>query len=159
MSIKKVREYFKTFGLEERILEFPLSSATVQLAALALQVDEARIAKTLSFKTDDCCNLIVTAGDTKIDNAKYKHLFKTKAKMLTAEEALTFTGHMIGGICPFAIENSFVNVYLDKSLQRFDSVFPTCGSSNSAIELTLSELEKYSQSLAWIDVSKPIIEN
>lgn len=159
MSIKKVREYFKTYGLEERILEFPLSSATVQLAALALQVDEARIAKTLSFKTDECCNLIVTAGDTKIDNAKYKKQFKTKAKMLTAEEALTFTGHMIGGVCPFGIENSLVNVYLDKSLQRFESVFPACGSSNSAIELTLTELEKYSQFLAWIDVSKPISEN
>lgn len=153
MSLQKVKDYFAKFQMDKKIRELPMSTATVELAALALKVEPGRIAKTLSFKTHEHCNLIVTAGDTKIDNAKYKAFFREKATMLTPEEALTFTGHGIGGVCPFGIENDMVRVYLDKSLQRFETVFPACGSSNSAIELTLSELEKYSHSKEWVDLS------
>ena len=153
MSIEKVRDYFRPLGREGDILEFPVSSATVELAAQAVGVIPARIAKTLSFLVEDGCVLIVAAGDAKIDNGKYKALFHTKAKMLTQEQVSAFTGHAVGGVCPFALLPQ-VKVYLDESLKRFTTVFPACGSSNSAIELTIPELEKYSNSLAWIDVCK-----
>lgn len=153
MSIESVKSYFKSFQMEDRVLEFPVSSATVELAAAALQCQPARIAKTLSFLVDDRVVLIVAAGDGKIDNAKYKAFFHKKAKMLSPQEALEKTGHPVGGICPFAVPED-VEVYLDRSLQRFDTVYPACGSPNSAIELTLPELEKYSCSRGWIDVCK-----
>ena len=155
MAIEKVRKYFEKYGIEDRILEFDVSSATVELAAKAVGVEGARICKTLSFKDgDDGCILIQTAGDTKIDNRKFKDTFGQKAKMLTAEEVVEFTGHAIGGVCAFAIENPKVRVYCDESLKRFETVFPACGSSNSAIEFTCDELYKYSQALEWIDVCK-----
>ena len=135
-------------------MEFSASSATVELAAKALNVAPARIAKTLSFKVNDGCVLVVTAGDAKIDNAKYKAFFGAKAKMLTPEEALAFTGHAVGGICPFGIENEKVICYTDKSLQRFATVFPAAGSNNSAIELTCEELFTYANSKAWVDICK-----
>ena len=153
MSIEKVKAYFKTYGMEERIQEFEVSSATVALAAQALGCDEARIAKTLSFHVGDKVVLIVAAGDAKIDNPKYKAQFNTKAKMLAYEEAESFIGHAVGGVCPFAV-NDGVEVYLDESLKRFDTVFPACGRANSAIELSIDELEKYSDCIAWIDVCK-----
>ena len=155
MAIEKVRKYFEKYGIEDRILEFDVSSATVELAAKAVGVEGARICKTLSFKDgDDGCILIQTAGDTKIDNRKFKDTFGQKAKMLTAEEVVEFTGPAIGGVCAFAIENPKVRVYCDESLKRFETVFPACGSSNSAIEFTCDELYKYSQALEWIDVCK-----
>ncbi|MCK1918305.1 YbaK/EbsC family protein [Clostridioides difficile] len=153
MSISNVREYFKQFAKEDSILEFEQSSATVELAAEAAGVIPARIAKTLSFKIGDDAILIVTAGDAKIDNKKYKAEFNCKAKMLTPEEVLEFTGHAIGGVCPFGLKNS-IKVYLDDSMKRFDTVFPACGSSNSAIELTCEEMEKFSKSEKWVDVCK-----
>ncbi len=153
MAIAKVREYFKSFNIEERILEFNVSSATVELAAEALNCEPCRIAKSLSFNVNDEAIIVVTAGDAKIDNPKYKAFFQKKAKMLTANEVLDKIGHAVGGVCPFGI-NEGVKVYLDKSLQRFKTVFPACGSSNSAIELTIPELEKYSNYLMWIDVCK-----
>lgn len=156
MSIEKVKEYLKKYNKDKDILEFNVSSATVDLAASALNVAPARIAKTLSFKSNTGCILIVAAGDTKIDNKKFKSLFKLKAKMLTPEEVMEYTGHKIGGVCPFAIENSTVSVYTDISLKRFNTIFPACGSSNSAIELSCEELFKYSNSLGWIDVCKYI---
>lgn len=155
MAIEKVREYFKQFGIEDRILEFDVSSATVDLAAKAVGVEGARICKTLSFKDgEDGCILVQTAGDTKIDNRKFKDTFAQKAKMLTAEEVVEFTGHAIGGVCAFAIENLKVRIYCDESLKRFETVFPACGSSNSAIGLTCDELYKYSNAIGWIDVCK-----
>ncbi|MFR4251647.1 MAG: YbaK/EbsC family protein [Christensenellales bacterium] len=154
MSLEKVKEYFAPLGRTEDIMEFSASSATVELAAKALNVAPARIAKTLSFKVNDGCVLVVTAGDAKIDNAKYKAIFGVKAKMLTPEEALAFTGHAVGGICPFGIENEKVICYTDKSLQRFATVFPAAGSNNSAIELTCEELFSYANSKAWVDVCK-----
>ena len=153
MAIDKVKEYFKQFGLENKILEFDVSSATVELAAKALNCEPCRIAKTLSFKIENDAILIVCAGDAKIDNAKYKTRFKTKAKMLTPDEVNEFIGHKIGGVCPFAINND-VKIYLDDSLKRFETVFPACGSSNSAIELTIPELEKYSKFSEWVNVCK-----
>ena len=153
MSIEKVRNYFKEKGIADRIQEFEVSSATVALAAKALHCEESRIAKTLSFHIGEKVVLIVTAGDVKIDNAKYKAQFGTKAKMLSYDEAETLIGHAIGGVCPFAGNNG-VETYLDVSLKRFDTVFPACGSSNSAIELSLNELEKYSECKMWIDVCK-----
>lgn len=153
MAIDKVKEYFKNYGMEERVQEFDVSSATVELAAQALNCEPCRIAKTLSFIVDEKPILIVTAGDTKIDNPKYKAQFGTKAKMLGYEEVESMIGHAVGGVCPFAI-NEGVTVYLDESLKRFETVFPACGSSNSAIELTIEELEKYSLFAAWIDVCK-----
>ena len=154
MSIEKVRAYFTTLGIADRIREFDVSSATVELAALAVGVEGARIAKTLSFKIDDQPILIVAAGDAKVDNSKYKAKFHTKAKMLTHEEAHTLIGHDVGGVCPFALPEN-VKTYLDVSLKRFDTVFPAAGSSNSAIEMTCEELEKYSSNfVAWIDVAK-----
>ena len=153
MSIERVRAYFRSLGMEERITEFAVSSATVELAALAVGVEPCRIAKTLSFKVQDSPILIVTAGDVKIDNGRYKATFHAKAKMLTAEEAVTLIGHAVGGVCPFAV-NEGVTVYLDESLKRFTTVFPACGSSNSAIEMTIPELEKYSEMVGWVDVCK-----
>ena len=155
MAIDKVREYFRQFGLEDKILEFDVSSATVDLAAQAVGVEGARICKTLSFKDKDGgCILIQAAGDARIDNRKFKDKFHLKAKMLTAEEVAEFTGHAIGGVCAFAIENPNVKVYTDESLKRFDTVFPACGSSNSAIEFTCDELFRYSNAIEWVDVCK-----
>ena len=154
MSIQKVREYFKQFGIEERIREFEVSSATVDLAAIAVGVEGARIAKSLSFKVDDQPIIIVVAGDAKVDNSAYKKYFHTKAKMLTHEEAHQLIGHDVGGVCSFALPEN-VKVYLDVSMQRFETVFPAAGSSNSAIELTCGELEKYSSNFVeWVDVCK-----
>lgn len=153
MAIEKVREYFKQWGMEHRITEFKVSSATVELAAQAVGCEPKRIAKTLSFMIDERPILIVTAGDAKIDNSKYKAQFSTKAKMLAAEEVSDLVGHAVGGVCPFGI-NEGVKVYLDESLKRFDTVFPACGSSNSAIELTIDELERYSNYSSWVDVCK-----
>ncbi|MEG1632728.1 MAG: YbaK/EbsC family protein [Oscillospiraceae bacterium] len=154
MSIEKGREYFRQFGMEERVIEFEVSSATVELAAAALGVEGARIAKTLSFKTQEGgCLLILAAGDARIDNRKFKDFFGFKAKMPTAEEVLELVGHPVGGVCPFGI-NDGVDVYLDESLKRFNTVFPAVGSGKSAIELNMDELEKYSKSKAWIDVCK-----
>ena len=153
MSIEKVRQYFQPLGREQDILEFETSSATVELAAQAAGVIPARIAKTLSFLVDEGCVLIVTAGDAKIDNSKFKAMFHAKAKMLSPEQVYSFTGHAVGGVCPFAV-NEGVDVYLDESLKRFETVFPACGSSNSAIELTIPELEQFSGYKAWVDVCK-----
>lgn len=153
MAIEKVKEYFNQFGMADRVQEFTVSSATVELAAQALHCGPCRIAKTLSFMVDGHAVLIVTAGDAKIDNPKYKAQFGTKAKMLTPDEAETLIGHAVGGVCPFGI-NEGVTVYLDNSLKRFETVFPACGSSNSAIELSIEELEKYSGYATWIDVCK-----
>ena len=151
MSIEKVKAYFAQSGMQERILEFPVSSATVELAAEALHCEPCRIAKTLSFMVGEKPVLIVAAGDTKIDNPKYKAQFGTKAKMLTPEQAEILVGHAVGGVCPFAVQPG-VEVYLDASLKQFETVFPACGSSNSAIELTIPELERYSGYTAWVDV-------
>ena len=153
MAIEKVREYFRQFGMEGRVREFEVSSATVELAAAALGCEPCRIAKTLSFMTEEGPVLIVAAGDAKIDNTKYKAQFHTKAKMLTPDEAVELVGHAVGGVCPFAI-NDGVKVYLDESLRRFETVFPAAGSGSSAIELTLAELENYSNRTDWIDVCK-----
>ena len=154
MSIDNVKEYFKQFNREKDIIELEQSSATVQLAAEALGVEPGRIAKTLSFKASDGAILVVTAGDARIDNKKFKTVFNLKAKMLSQEEAIFYTGHAVGGVCPFAIERQDVKIYLDESLKRFDIVYPACGSGNSAIELTCEELVKYSNSQGWIDVCK-----
>lgn len=153
MAIEKVRAYFADLGIAQRIQEFTESSATVELAAAALHCEPCRIAKTLSFMVEGHPVLIVTAGDLKIDNHKYKQQFKTKAKMLTPDEAQQLVGHAVGGVCPFAV-NEGVTVYLDESLKRFDTVFPACGSSNSAIELTIPELERYAAPATWVDVCK-----
>ena len=152
MSFNAVKDYFKQFNMENRLLEFPVSSATVELAAIALNCEPCKIAKTLSFLTkDNKVVLIVTAGDTKVNNHKFKTFFSMKAKMVPADRAEDLIGHAVGGICPFAVKND-VEVYLDESLKRFTTVFPACGSSNSAIELNLEELYKYANAKAWIDV-------
>ena len=156
MAIDKVKEYFREMGIEERVQEFDVSSATVELAAKALGCEPCRIAKTMSFMAKEGPVLIVTAGDGRIDNRKYKDQFGTKAKMLSPEEVEHYIGHRVGGVCPFAIKDG-VAVYLDETLKRFETVFPACGSSNSAIELTIEELEKYSGYQKWIDVCKSII--
>lgn len=153
MAIERVKQFFADKGVEDRILEFATSSATVALAAQALGCEECRIAKTLSFHLGEDVILIVTAGDAKIDNAKYKAYFGAKAKMLSFEEAEPLIGHAVGGVCPFAV-NEGITIYLDVSLKRFTTVFPACGSSNSAIELSLEELEEYSGYQSWIDVCK-----
>ena len=153
MSIEIVRKYFRGYGMEDRILEFDVSSATVELAAQAVGCEPARIAKTLSFKVEDQPILIVAAGDAKIDNPKYKAKFHKKAQMLKPEEVTEFIGHAVGGVCPFGVPDS-VDVYLDESLRRFKTVFPAAGSANSAIELSMEELEKYSHAREWIDVCK-----
>ena len=153
MAIEKVRAFFRQYGLEERIQEFDVSSATVELAAQALKCEPCRIAKSLSFLVDGAAILVVAAGDARIDNAKFKAKFQTKAKMLSPADAEALIGHAVGGVCPFAV-NDGVKVYLDESLKRFATVFPACGSSNSAIELTLPELEQYSGFVEWVDVCK-----
>lgn len=153
MSIEKGRAYFRQFGLEDRIMEFSVSSATVELAAQAVGVEPARIAKTLSFLREDSCILILAAGDARVDNRKFKDCFQMKARMPSPEQVLAMVGHPVGGVCPFGI-NPGVDVYLDRSLQRFDTVFPAVGSANSAIELNLEELYRYSGAKAWIDVCK-----
>ncbi len=154
MAIEKVREYLKQFGAENKIIEFTTSSATVDLAAAALGCEPCRIAKSLAFKVGEKVVLIVAAGDAKVDNAKFKAFFQVKAKMLSLDEAEELIGHAVGGVCPFAL-NEGVEVYLDQSLKRFQTVYPACGSSNSAIELTIAQLEQYSQNvIAWVDVTK-----
>ena len=153
MAIDKAREHLKKYGFEHRVKEFDVSSATVELAAKAVGVEPCRIAKTLSFMTKEGPILIVTAGDARIDNKKFKAQFHVKAKMLTPEEVIELVGHAVGGVCPFGIKEG-VFVYLDESLKRFETVFPACGSSNSAIELTISELEQCSGYVAWVDVNK-----
>ena len=154
MSIEKVRAYFKPLGIEGRIREFDVSSATVELAAVAVGVEGARIAKSLSFKVEDKPIIIVVAGDAKVDNGRYKARFHTKAKMLTYEEAHELIGHDVGGVCPFALPED-VKVYLDVSLKRFETVFPAAGSSNSAVEMTCDELERYASNFVeWVDVCK-----
>lgn len=153
MSVEKVREYLKGYGVADRMREFTVSSATVELAAVAVGVEPARIAKTLSFKVDETPVLVVAAGDAKVDNHKYKETFGCKAKMLTPQEAVELVGHAVGGVCPFAVKPG-VKTCLDVSLQRFETVFPACGSDNSAIELTCEELYSISGAVAWVDVCK-----
>ena len=153
MAIEKVKAFFAKYGIADKIRELDMSSATVALAAQALGCEPCRIAKTMSFLVDGHAILIVTAGDVKIDNAKYKAQFGCKAKMLTPDEVEAMIGHAVGGVCPFAV-NDGVTVYLDDSLKRFTTVFPACGSGNSAIELTIAELEQYSGYVSWIDVCK-----
>ena len=154
MSVENVKAYLKQWGMDNKIMEFPVSSATVELASKALGVIPARIAKTLSFHLMDGCVLIVVAGDANVDNKKFKAEFGLKAKMLTPEEALAQTGFAVGGVCPFAIDNPNVKIVLDISLKRFETVFPACGSSHSAIELSCSQLYEYSRASAWVDVCK-----
>ena len=153
MSIERVRKHFEELGIADRILEFPVSSATVELAAEAVGVIPARIAKTLSFKLDERVILILTAGDARIDNKKYKAQFGGKARMLPHDETVSLIGHAVGGVCPFAV-NEGVEVYADISMKRFETVFPACGSSNSAIELSCDEIDKYANPMEWIDVCK-----
>jgi prolyl-tRNA editing enzyme YbaK/EbsC (Cys-tRNA(Pro) deacylase) len=153
MSIEKAKAYLAQFGLDSRVLEFDVSSATVELAALAVGVEPARICKTLSFKTADGCLLVLAAGDARIDNKKFKATFGIKAKMPTPEEVIELVGHPVGGVCPFGI-NEGVSVYPDVSLQRFDVVYPAVGSANSAIPLSCEELFKYSGAEKWVDVCK-----
>ena len=153
MAIEKVKEYFKRLGIDGRVLEFDVSSATVELAAQALNCEPCRIAKSLSFLVDGAAVLVVAAGDARVDNAKFKAKFHVKAKMLCPADTEALIGHAVGGVCPFAV-NDGVKVYLDESLKRFATVFPACGSSNSAIELTLPELERYSSYAEWVDVCK-----
>ena len=154
MSIEKVRAYFEEIGIANRIVEFESSSATVDLAAIAVRVQSARIAKSLSFHVNGNPIIVVTSGDAKIDNHQYKEQCQTKAKMLTHEEAHNLIGHDVGGVCPFALPEN-VKVYLDVSMKRFETVFPAAGSGNSAIEMTCEELEHYSSNFeAWVDVSK-----
>lgn len=155
MAIEDVRAYFREQGIEERIREFDVSSATVELAAQALGCEPCRIAKSITFHVDDKVVMIVTAGDCKIDNSKYKKQFGTKAKMLGREEAEDLVGHAVGGVCPFAVKQG-VEIYLDESLKRFETVFPACGSSNSAVEFSIPELEEYTNYLSWVDVCKLI---
>lgn len=154
MSLDRVREYLKKWNRDKDILEFPVSSATVELAARALGVKPARIAKTLAFRASESgAMLVVAAGDAKVDNSKFKAEFGFKAKMLTPEETLAYTGHATGGVCPFGLKCS-IPVFLDISLQRFVTVFPACGSDNSAIELTCAELDEYSGNRKWVDICK-----
>lgn len=153
MSIEQGRAYFRSLGMEDRVLEFEVSSATVELAAKAVGVEGARIAKTLSFKTPEGCMLILAAGDARIDNHRFKDTFHMKAKMLTADEVAELVGHPVGGVCPFGCKEG-IPVYLDESLKRFETVFPAVGSANSAIELNLDELFRCSKALEWVNVCK-----
>lgn len=153
MSIQKVRIYFEQRGIADRIREFDVSSATVELAAVAVGVEGARIAKSLSFKVEDQPVVVVAAGDAKVDNGKYKAQFHTKAKMLLAGQVEPLTGHAVGGVCPFAVKEG-TEVYLDESLRRFETVLPAAGSSNSCVELTLPELERCARPAAWVDVCR-----
>ena len=154
MAIEKVRKYLAQFNMEDRMIEYQTSTANVALAAEAAGVIPARICKTISFRSPDGCILIETAGDAKIDNRKFKDFFGFKASMLTPEEVLYYTGHEVGGVCAFAIERNDVKVYSDISIKRFDTVFPACGSSNSTIELTTSELHRLAKAIEWVDVCK-----
>lgn len=153
MSIEKGRAYFRALGIEDKVMEFDVSSATVELAAIAVGCEPAMIAKTLSFKVDGKAILILAAGDARIDNRKFKDKFHTKAKMLTADEVVEMVGHPVGGVCPFGI-NEGVDVYLDNSLKRFDIVYPAVGSANSAIPLNCDELFEYSKAIEWLDICK-----
>lgn len=154
MSVETVREYLKGYGLDGKVKEFEVSSATVELAAKAVGVIPARIAKTLSFRLGDGAVLVVAAGDAKIDNRKYKDQFGTKAKMLSPEEVVQYTGHAVGGVCPFAVPDERVTTWLDVSMKRFETVFPAAGSDSSCVELTLDELERASGAEGWVDVCK-----
>ncbi len=153
MALEKVKEYFKKYDMENRIIELEVSSATVEMAAIGLGCEGKRIAKSLGFLVNDSPILVVTAGDARIDNSKFKEYFKTKASMIPFEKVNELIGHEVGGVCPFGI-NDNVSVYLDVSLKRFNTIFPACGSSNSAIELSINELEKYSNYIDWLDVCK-----
>ena len=153
MSTEKVKQYLKKFGAQDRVQEFNVSSATVELAAIALGCNPARIAKSLTFNVCENPVMVVTAGDAKIDNTKFKQYFKTKAKMLSFNEVESLIGYSVGGVCPFAVNNN-VKVYLDISLKRFETVFPACGTSNSAIELTITELEQFAKPVDFVDVCK-----
>lgn len=155
MSIERVKTYLEEFNLSERIREFDVSSATVELAAQALDCEPGRIAKTLAFKSNDSAVLIVAAGNGRIDNSKFKNTFGIKAKMLSPDEVKYFTGHTVGGVCPFALTTD-IKVYLDSSLKKYETVFPACGNSSSAIELSIAELEKCSAAVGWIDVCKNV---
>lgn len=153
MAIERVKEFFKQYDMDKNIKEFDVSSATVELAAKALGCEPEHIAKTLSFSVNDEPILIVMAGDSKVDNQKYKEYFGKKAKMLSQDEVESKIGHAVGGVCPFGI-NGGITVYLDESLKRFETVFPACGSTNSAIELTIDEMERFSGYKEWINVCK-----
>ena len=155
MSIERARTHLRKWNMDGRIRELELSSATVELAAKALNVEGARIAKTLSYMVDGAPILVVAAGDIRVDNRKFKDTFHTKAKMLTPDQAAELVGHAVGGVCPFGV-NEGVKVYLDESLKRFETVFPAAGSGNSAIELTIPELEETSQRVGWVDVAKEV---
>lgn len=152
MALNDVKEYLKKYNANDRVIVLDESSATVSMAAHALHTTEERIAKTLSFKINDKVILIVLAGDAKINNSKFKHFFHEKAHMLPFDEVEKLTGHPVGGVCPFAVKSG-VEVYLDESLKRFETVFPACGSPASAIEVTIKELEEFSNPVCWIDVS------
>ena len=154
MSVERVKAYLEKYHMGSRVMELALSSATVELAAIALHTREARIAKTLSFQGREGPILLVAAGDARIDNGKFKAAFGLKARMLAPQEVVDAVGHAVGGVCPFAIENPAAKVYLDESLKRFETVFPACGSLNSAVEMTMAELELTSQSAGWVDVCK-----
>jgi len=154
MGIEKVKAYFKQYEMEDQIMEFETSSATVALAAEAIGCAADKIAKTLAFKKDEGCVLVVAAGEARVDNRKFKETFMTKAKMLSPDEVLHFTGHEVGGVCPFAIEHEGVKVYIDVSLKAYEKVYPACGSSDSAIELTVDELHTYGKALDFVDVCK-----
>ena len=156
MAIEKVKEYFRQFGIEDKIMEFDVSSATVDLAAEAVGVEGALICKTMSFLKPDGAGAILVqmAGDGRINNRKFKDQFGFKAKMLKPDEVIEYTGHAIGGVCAFAIERDDVDVYCDESMKRFETVFPACGSDNSAIELTNDELYEYSRAAGWVDICK-----
>jgi prolyl-tRNA editing enzyme YbaK/EbsC (Cys-tRNA(Pro) deacylase) len=157
MAVSDVKTYLEQYGLADRVIEFDVSSATVDLAALAVGVEPARIAKTLSFLNRDGerCILIVTAGDARIDNTKFKAQFEFKARMLDPWQVVSFTGHTVGGVCPFAIQNpELVDVYLDESMKRFDTIYPAAGSGNSAVRLTCEELFSSSRAKQWVDVCK-----
>jgi prolyl-tRNA editing enzyme YbaK/EbsC (Cys-tRNA(Pro) deacylase) len=153
MSLETARAHFRQYGIEDRVMEFDVSSATVELASRALRVQSARISKTLAFKTEKGCMLIICSGDARVDNQKFRDYFSIKAKMLSPEEVIEMVGHSVGGVCPFGIKQG-VSVYLDESMLRFDTVFPAAGSSNSAIELTIDELFKYSRAKGWVDVCR-----
>lgn len=151
MAIGQVKKWLEQWNAADRVMELDLSSATVELAARALGCEEQRIAKTLSFEAEDGCILIVAAGDAKVNNGKFKARFGKKPRMLPPDQVEEKTGHGVGGVCPFGVKEG-VQVYLDESLKRFETVFPACGSSNSAIEVTLPELEQFSEALGWVDV-------
>lgn len=153
MAIGQVRKWLEQWNAADRVMELDLSSATVELAARALGCEEQRIAKTLSFEAEDGCILIVAAGDAKVNNGKFKARFGKKPRMLPPDQVEEKTGHGVGGVCPFGVKEG-VQVYLDESLKRFETVFPACGSSNSAIEVTLPELEQFSEALGWVNVCR-----